>query len=176
MALAAGPSSFIGLRFLLGVAEAGFFPGVILYLTYWFPAEQRAKIIGIFMVAIPISGFIGSPISGTILGLDGWLDLRGWQWVFILEAVPAVLLGLACLAWLTDGPGIGEMAETGAAGLADRQAGGGKEPDQARDASIGVAGWCATRPCWRWPSSMPAARPQAPASGCGSRSSSSRSA
>jgi ACS family tartrate transporter-like MFS transporter len=104
MALAVGPTSFIGLRFLLGVAEAGFFPGVILYLTYWFPAEQRARIIGIFMVAIPVSGFIGSPISGTLLGLDGWLGLRGWQWVFILEAAPAVLLGFVCLAWLTDGP------------------------------------------------------------------------
>jgi ACS family tartrate transporter-like MFS transporter len=104
MALAVGPASFIGLRFLLGVAEAGFFPGVILYLTYWFPAEQRARIIGIFMVAIPVSGFIGSPISGTLLGLDGWLGLRGWQWVFILEAAPAVLLGFVCLAWLTDGP------------------------------------------------------------------------
>ncbi len=104
MALAVGPSSFVALRFLLGIAEAGFFPGVILYLTYWFPAEQRARIIGIFMVAIPVSGFIGSPISGSLLGLDGWLGLRGWQWVFVLEAAPAVLLGLVCLAWLTDGP------------------------------------------------------------------------
>ena len=104
MALAAGPTSFISLRFLLGVAEAGFFPGVILYLTYWFPAEQRARIIGIFMVAIPVSGFIGSPVSGLLLGLDGLLGLRGWQWVFILEAAPAVLLGFVCLAWLTDGP------------------------------------------------------------------------
>ena len=104
MAAAVGPNSFIALRFLLGVAEAGFFPGVILYLTYWFPAEQRARIIGIFMVAIPVSGFIGSPISGLLLGMDGMLGLRGWQWVFILEAAPAVLLGFLCLAWLTDGP------------------------------------------------------------------------
>jgi MFS family permease len=104
MAAAVGPNSFIALRFLLGIAEAGFFPGVILYLTYWFPAEQRARIIGIFMVAIPVSGFIGSPISGALLGLDGLLGLRGWQWVFILEAAPAVLLGFGCLAWLTDGP------------------------------------------------------------------------
>ena len=104
MAAAVGPNSFIALRFLLGVAEAGFFPGVILYLTYWFPAEQRARIIGIFMVAIPVSGFIGSPISGALLGMDGVLGLRGWQWVFILEAAPAVVLGFVCLAWLTDGP------------------------------------------------------------------------
>jgi MFS transporter, ACS family, tartrate transporter len=73
-------------EFLLGVAEAGFFPRVILDLTYRFPAEHRARIIGIFMVAIPVSGFIGSPISGALLGLHGWLRLRGWQWVFILEA------------------------------------------------------------------------------------------
>jgi MFS family permease len=104
MAAASGPNSFVALRFLLGVAEAGFFPGVILYLTYWFPVEQRARIIGTFMVAIPVSGFIGSPISGALLGLDGMAGLRGWQWVFILEAAPAVLLGFVCLAWLTDGP------------------------------------------------------------------------
>ena len=104
MALASGPASFITIRFLLGVAEAGFFPGVILYLTYWFPAEYRARIIGIFMVAIPISGFIGSPISGALLGMDGILRLAGWQWLFILEAAPAVLLGFVCLVWLTDRP------------------------------------------------------------------------
>jgi len=104
MALASGPVSFVSIRFLLGVAEAGFFPGVILYLTYWFPAEHRARIVGIFMVSIPVSGFIGSPISGALLGLDGWLALRGWQWLFILEAAPAVLLGFVCLIWLTDRP------------------------------------------------------------------------
>jgi len=104
MAAASGPTSFVLIRFLLGAAEAGFFPGVILYLTYWFPAEQRARIVGIFMVAIPVSGFIGSPISAALLGLDGFLGLRGWQWLFILEAVPAVLLGFVAMAWLTDKP------------------------------------------------------------------------
>jgi MFS family permease len=104
MALAAGPTSFIAIRFLLGVAEAGFFPGVILYLTYWFPAEHRARIVGIFMVSIPVSGFIGSPISGALLGLDGVAGLAGWQWLFIMEAAPAVLLGFVCLIWLTDRP------------------------------------------------------------------------
>ncbi len=104
MALTAGPNSFIGLRFLLGAAEAGFFPGVILYLTYWFPAEMRARIVGIFMVAIPVSGFVGSPVSAALLGLHGVSGLAGWQWLFIVEAIPAVLLGVAALFWLTDRP------------------------------------------------------------------------
>src|SRR5450755_128337 len=93
-ALIGGPTSFLVLRFLLGAAEAGFFPGVILLLTYWFPSEHRARIIGIFMVAIPVAGLTGSPISGAILGMDGLLGLGGWQWVFILEAVPAIALGV----------------------------------------------------------------------------------
>ncbi len=104
MALTAGPGSFVLIRFLLGAAEAGFFPGVILYLTYWFPAEQRAKLVGTFMVAIPVSGVIGSPISAALLGLDGRLGLAGWQWLFVLEAVPAVLLGVLALLWLPDHP------------------------------------------------------------------------
>ncbi len=104
MALTAGPGSFVLLRFLLGAAEAGFFPGVILYLTYWFPAEQRARIVGIFMVAIPVSGFVGSPVSAALLGMSGVLGIAGWQWLFIMEAAPAVLLGLVALVWLTDAP------------------------------------------------------------------------
>src|SRR3954469_18689865 len=104
MALVTGPRSLYLLRLLLGAAEAGVFPGVILYLTYWFPAEYRARIIGLFMVAIPASSFIGSPISAALLGTDGWLGLRGWQWMFILEAVPAILLGVACLVVLSDRP------------------------------------------------------------------------
>ena len=104
MALVKGPQSLYLMRFLLGAAEAGFFPGVILYLTYWFPAEYRARIIGLFTVAIPVSSFLGSPISAALLATDGWLGLRGWQWMFILEAIPAVLLGLACLAVLSDRP------------------------------------------------------------------------
>src|ERR1700710_949373 len=103
-ALIGGPISFLILRFLLGAAEAGFFPGVILYLTYWYPAEYRAKIVGIFMVAIPVAGLIGSPISGAILGMDGILGLGGWQWIFLLEAVPAILLGIYAFVGLTDRP------------------------------------------------------------------------
>jgi len=104
-ALIGGPISFLVLRFLLGAAEAGFFPGVILYLTYWFPSSYRAKIVGIFMVAIPAAGLIGSPISGAVLGLDGVLGLGGWQWVFIIEAIPAIAMGVLSYVWLTDRPG-----------------------------------------------------------------------
>src|SRR3954464_9443740 len=103
-ALIGGPISFLVLRFLLGAAEAGFFPGVILYLTYWFPSVYRAKIVGIFMVAIPVAGMIGSPISGAILGMDGFLGLGGWQWIFLLEAAPTVVLGVLAFFWLTDRP------------------------------------------------------------------------
>src|ERR1700741_1703364 len=103
-ALIGGPTSFLVLRFLLGAAEAGFFPGVILYITYWYPAHYRAIIVGIFMVAIPVAGLVGSPISGGILYMDGVLGLGGWQWIFLLEAAPAVLLGIASFIWLTDRP------------------------------------------------------------------------
>jgi len=99
-----GPHSFYIMRLLLGAAEAGFFPGVILYLTYWFPSEYRARIVGMFTVAIPVSSFLGSPISAALLGIDGWLGLRGWQWMFMLEGAPAVLLGLCCLFVLSDKP------------------------------------------------------------------------
>ena len=103
-ALIGGPSSFLILRFLLGCAEAGFFPGVILYITYWYPAQYRAIVVGIFMLALPVAGLIGSPISGAILYMDGILGLGGWQWIFILEAIPAVLLGVASFVYLTDRP------------------------------------------------------------------------
>jgi ACS family tartrate transporter-like MFS transporter len=103
-AFVVGPRSFYTMRLLLGAAEAGFFPGVILYLTYWFPKEYRARIVGMFTVAIPVSSFLGSPISAALLGVDGWLGLRGWQWMFILEGAPAILLGLICLFVLSDKP------------------------------------------------------------------------
>ncbi len=99
-----GPYSFYTMRLLLGAAEAGFFPGVILYLTYWFPREYRARIVGIFTVAIPVSSFLGSPISAALLGVNGYLGLQGWQWMFILEGAPAVLLGVFCLFVLSDKP------------------------------------------------------------------------
>ena len=98
------PTSFYILRFLLGVAEAGFFPGMILYLTYWYPAPRRAGIIALFMTAIPISGVIGGLLSGWILhAMTGVQGLAGWQWLFLIEALPSLVLGVAVLVSLDDG-------------------------------------------------------------------------
>jgi MFS transporter, ACS family, tartrate transporter len=99
-----GTWSFLGIRFLLGLAEAGFYPGIILYLTWWFPVNYRSRIIGIFMTAIPISIVSGSLISSQILRLGAWGGLQDWQWLFILEAIPAIVLGLVVLIFLTDSP------------------------------------------------------------------------
>ncbi|WP_346830797.1 MFS transporter [Pseudomonas abietaniphila] len=99
-----GANSLYVMRFLLGAAEAGFFPGVLLYMTYWLPSAYRARMVAIFMVAIPGANFLGSPLSGFLLTLDGWMGMRGWHWLFILESIPAVLLGIACLFVLTDRP------------------------------------------------------------------------
>jgi ACS family tartrate transporter-like MFS transporter len=104
MAFVGGPASFYLLRALLGVAEAGFFPGVIFYLTLWFPAMYRARIIGSFMAAVPLSTVFGAPISGLLLGLDGMLGLKGWQWLFILEAAPSLILAGVVMFYLTDRP------------------------------------------------------------------------
>src|SRR6202162_2427668 len=103
-AFAWGEWSFYGIRFLLGVAEAGFYPGIILYLTWWFPSSYRSRIIGIFMTAIPISIITGSLVSSQILRLGDWGGLAGWQWLFIMEAVPAVVLGIVVMVYLTDTP------------------------------------------------------------------------
>jgi MFS family permease len=104
MATVSGEWSFYILRFLLGVAEAGFFPGIILYLTYWYPAEYRARFLAAFAIAVPVSTVIGAPISGLLLGLDGVMGLKGWQWLFIVEGVPSVLLGVVTWFYLTDKP------------------------------------------------------------------------
>jgi ACS family tartrate transporter-like MFS transporter len=98
------PPLFYVLRFLLGVAEAGFFPGVIYYLSLWYPAAQRARAIAAFMTAVPVTGLIGGPLSGALLGLDGIYGLKGWQWLFLLEGLPAVVLGSSVLFYLTDRP------------------------------------------------------------------------
>ena len=97
-------NTFYLLRVLLGVAEAGFFPGIIFYLTLWFPAEYRARIVGYFMAAIPLSTVIGAPISGALLYMHGGLGLAGWQWLFIIEALPAIVLSGVVFFYLTDRP------------------------------------------------------------------------
>jgi MFS family permease len=96
--------TFYGVRVLLGAAEAGFFPGIIFFLTLWFPGVYRGRIIGLFMAAIPLSSVIGAPISGQLLGLDGMMGLAGWQWLYIIEAAPALVMAVAVLFYLTDGP------------------------------------------------------------------------
>ncbi len=96
--------TFYAIRVLLGIAEAGFFPGIIFYLTLWFPSAYRGRIIGWFMAAIPISTIIGAPVSGLILGMDGMLGLRGWQWLYIIQGLPAVILAFVVPYWLTDTP------------------------------------------------------------------------
>jgi ACS family tartrate transporter-like MFS transporter len=100
-----GPLSFYVVRFLLGVAEAGFFPGMILYLSYWYPARERARAVGVFMSAIAISYAIGAPISGGIMSVfDGVAGLKDWQWLFVIEAVPAIVAGILVFLKLPDGP------------------------------------------------------------------------
>jgi D-galactonate transporter len=99
-----GPSSFYALRFLLGAAEAGFFPGTIFYLTHWIPAKQRARAVALFLTSTALSGVIGGPLSGALLRLGGTGGLMGWQWLFLLEGIPAVVLGLVTLRYLDDLP------------------------------------------------------------------------
>jgi D-galactonate transporter len=105
MMLVKSVAVFYLLRFLLGVFEAGLYPGVILYLTYWFPARRRAKMTGWFMTAIPLAGIVGGPISGWIMGtMGGRAGLASWQWLFVLEGIPSILMGLATLAVVADSP------------------------------------------------------------------------
>ena len=103
-AFAVGPNSFLSIRLLLGAAEAGLFPGIILLFTYWFPDHHRARIVSGFTLALPVSVALGAPISTAILGMDGVLGIAGWKWIYLLEAVPTVLIGFVVLAWLTDKP------------------------------------------------------------------------
>ena len=98
------PATFYLLRFLLGVAEAGFFPGVIYYLSLWYPTAHRARAIAAFMTAVPVTGLIGGPLSEALLELDGLHGLAGWQWLFLLEGLPAVILGTSVLFYLKDRP------------------------------------------------------------------------
>jgi MFS transporter, ACS family, tartrate transporter len=109
-AFVTGPTSFVALRLLLGIAEAGFFPGILLYLTYWFPAAERAKVVGLFMIAIPLAGLIGSPLSSELMQIEG-LGLQGWQWMLLVEGLPAVVLGVVCLVLLPDAPNAARWLE-----------------------------------------------------------------
>jgi ACS family tartrate transporter-like MFS transporter len=103
-AFVTGTWSFAGVRLLLGIAEAGFFPGMILFFTYWFPPRYRGRVVGWFMTAIPVSIALGAPISTALLELDGLMGLSGWRWMFIGEATPAVLLGVVVLIFVRDKP------------------------------------------------------------------------
>ncbi|KIL98561.1 Nitrate/nitrite transporter [Paramagnetospirillum magnetotacticum MS-1] len=104
MAFVQSSTSFYVMRFLLGAAEAGFFPGIILYLSYWFPARHRAGVTAFFMAAAPISTALGSPISAALLEMNGVMGLAGWQWMFIIEAIPALILGVVVFFFMTDRP------------------------------------------------------------------------
>ncbi|MCQ8240042.1 MFS transporter [Rhizosaccharibacter radicis] len=99
-----GPRSFILARFMLGLAEAGFFPGIVLYLSRWFPRARLGTVGAVFMVAAPLASTVGSPVSAALMQLHGVFGLQGWQWLFLMEALPSLLLGVACLWFLTDEP------------------------------------------------------------------------
>ena len=98
------PMQFYSMRFLLGLAEAGFFPGVIYYLSTWFPTRQRGRAVGLFYLANPLAVAVMGGVSVALLSLDGLADLRGWQWLFLIEGIPPVIIGLCILAWLPDSP------------------------------------------------------------------------
>ena len=110
-AFAVGPRSFYAFRFALGLAEAGFFPGIIFYLSQWFTVQQRAAAVAVFMAAVPLSTVVGSPISGAIMELPRFAGLSNWQWLYLLEGLPAILLGIIVLFVLTDRPGQAKWLE-----------------------------------------------------------------
>ncbi|MFI5232267.1 MAG: MFS transporter [Gemmatimonadales bacterium] len=135
MVFARGTTSFYALRFLLGLAEAGFFPGIVWYLARWFPERERARAMSRFMIAIPLAGAIGGPVGGALLSLNGRLGLAGWRWLFVVEGLPAIVLGVVALCYLTDSPEqaewltagqrewlVGEMQRERAAGAAAERA------------------------------------------------------
>src|ERR1700733_13228636 len=103
-AFVVGPNSFYALRLLLGIAEAGFFPGVTFFLAAWFPVEYRTRMLAWFLVGIPLSSLIGSPVCGMLLQMDGIWGFAGWQWLFLLVSLPCIPLGVLTLRWLADSP------------------------------------------------------------------------
>src|ERR1700694_5922669 len=112
-AFVTGPTSFLIIRFLLGAAEAGFFPGMILYFTYWFPSEYRGRVISTLFIAQPVANAVASIVSAAILEMDGILGIKGWQWIFIIEALPAVLLGLFIFRAMTEQPSRADWTSQG---------------------------------------------------------------
>jgi MFS transporter, ACS family, tartrate transporter len=133
-------NAFYLIRVLLGAAEAGFFPGIIFYLTLWFPAEYRGRIVGYFMAAIPLSSVIGAPVSGLLLSMHGLGGLAGWQWLFILEAVPALILAGVVFFYLTDRPADADwLAPDERNWLAERLALERKQRDAAQEFTVGQA-------------------------------------
>jgi MFS transporter, ACS family, tartrate transporter len=110
-AFVVGEISLNIVRFLLGAAEAGFSPGIVFFLTLWFPSAYRARVVGLFLMGSPISTMIGSPISGLILDMEGVGGLHGWQWMFLIEALPALLATFAVLYYLTDRPELATWLE-----------------------------------------------------------------
>ena len=113
MAFVTNPATFYAMRFLLGAAEAGFFPGIVLYLTYWFPPAERAHAVARLMTGVPLASLLGGPVSGLLLGLDGRAGLAGWQWLFLAEGLPAFALGFVVLGFMTDRPEEAEWLDAG---------------------------------------------------------------
>jgi len=146
-AFVTSPAQFYGIRFLLGVAEAGFFPGIIYYLSQWFPATERATVVSRFMTAIAVSGIIGGPLSGALLQLDGVGGFAGWQWIFLAEGVPSLVLGFAVWRYLPNTPADATwLSEADRAELTDRiqveqRAIGSRGRTGIRDVLADVAVW-----------------------------------
>jgi len=137
MAFVSGETSFYIIRFLFGAAEAGFFPGILYFLTLYFPAAYRARMVSMFMAAIPVSAVIGAPLSTSILYADGFLGLRGWQWIFLSEGVPALILSFIVLRYLTDQPSEAHwLAPDERNWLVTRQAEERRQREAAHDLSV----------------------------------------
>jgi MFS transporter, ACS family, tartrate transporter len=137
MAFIWNDTSFYVIRFLFGAAEAGFFPGILFYLTLYFPAAYRARMVSMYMVAIPVSAVIGAPLSTSILYMDGVLGLRGWQWVFISEAIPALILSVVTWFYMTETPSVANwLAPDEREWLVKRQAAEVRQIEQAHGMSV----------------------------------------
>ena len=149
-ALVTGSTSFAIVRFLLGVAEAGFFPGIVLYFTYWFPTYHHARIVSGFLIGLPIAVAGGAPISTALLGLDGMFGLQGWQIMYIAEAIPTVADRRRHLLRADRPAGAGEIPDRRGEGLAQREAGVGAD-GEGGGADVQHAGrGCSTRRCCCW--------------------------